>query len=246
MNQTIPYRIDLAGGWLDQPFVSKLYPGPVITVSIEPGPFNERSGLASSTRKRALEIWPNGLPDQHPELLGKLLFCYENPPGTTEFSGSQDALGIVSPGVNRFDYNGGYWPETISSIIDEPTLAWLESRLYLVELLPREAGYQVLEGTNVCYTEAMKLSMAANRFWCALCDQDAGRSGEAMTRAFNAQVAMFPRMKNLEVETAIEQYQKNALGWKVSGAGGGGYLVLFSEKNIPGALRVTIRRVKKI
>ena len=29
----IPYRIDLAGGWLDQPFVSKYYPGAVITIS---------------------------------------------------------------------------------------------------------------------------------------------------------------------------------------------------------------------
>ncbi|MGA1195418.1 MAG: adenylyltransferase/cytidyltransferase family protein, partial [Candidatus Latescibacterota bacterium] len=29
----IPYRIDLAGGWLDQPYVSNHYPGSVITVS---------------------------------------------------------------------------------------------------------------------------------------------------------------------------------------------------------------------
>ena len=42
----IPFRIDLAGGWLDQPFVSKHYPGPVITISIEPTiEFNERSGV---------------------------------------------------------------------------------------------------------------------------------------------------------------------------------------------------------
>ena len=47
----IPYRIDLAGGWLDQPFVGKLYPGPVLTISIEPTiEFNDRSGMASSTR----------------------------------------------------------------------------------------------------------------------------------------------------------------------------------------------------
>jgi len=32
----IPFRLDLAGGWLDQPFVSKYAPGPVITISIEP------------------------------------------------------------------------------------------------------------------------------------------------------------------------------------------------------------------
>jgi cytidyltransferase-like protein len=39
----IPYRIDLAGGWLDQPFVSKFAPGPVLTISLEPTvDFNDR------------------------------------------------------------------------------------------------------------------------------------------------------------------------------------------------------------
>ncbi len=30
---TIPYRIDLAGGWLDQPYVSKHFPGRVLSVA---------------------------------------------------------------------------------------------------------------------------------------------------------------------------------------------------------------------
>ena len=59
----MPYRIDLAGGWLDQPFVSKHCPGAVITVSIEPTlEFNERSGMASSTRRQAVDLWGNRLP----------------------------------------------------------------------------------------------------------------------------------------------------------------------------------------
>jgi cytidyltransferase-like protein len=32
----IPFRIDIAGGWMDQPFVSKHAPGSVITIAIEP------------------------------------------------------------------------------------------------------------------------------------------------------------------------------------------------------------------
>ena len=48
---------------MDQPFVSKHYPGAVITVSIEPTiEFNERSGMASSTRRQAVELWGNRLP----------------------------------------------------------------------------------------------------------------------------------------------------------------------------------------
>jgi len=50
----IPYRLDLGGGWLDQPFVSKYWPGAVITISIEPDiEFNDRSGMSGSTRRKA-------------------------------------------------------------------------------------------------------------------------------------------------------------------------------------------------
>src|SRR5512146_1050363 len=84
----MPYRIDLAGGWLDQPFVSKHYPGPVITVSIEPTiDFNDRSGMASSTRRKALDLWGPRLPAGDSEKLARILFAYDNPPGTPFVSG---------------------------------------------------------------------------------------------------------------------------------------------------------------
>ena len=71
----IPFRIDLAGGWLDQPFVSKLHPGAVLTVSIEPThAFNERSGMASSTRNRALALWGGSLPHGNPDQVAHVLF----------------------------------------------------------------------------------------------------------------------------------------------------------------------------
>ncbi|HUI64788.1 MAG TPA: adenylyltransferase/cytidyltransferase family protein, partial [Bacteroidota bacterium] len=59
----IPYRIDLAGGWLDQPFVSRFSPGPVLTISLEPTiEFNDRSGMASSTRRKAVDLWRTDIP----------------------------------------------------------------------------------------------------------------------------------------------------------------------------------------
>ena len=86
----IPYRIDLAGGWLDQPFVSQHQPGSVLTVSIHPTiEFNQRSGMASSTRASAVEIWGARLPQDNVEKLAKILFSYDNPPGTKEISGSR-------------------------------------------------------------------------------------------------------------------------------------------------------------
>ncbi len=81
--QQLPYRIDLAGGWLDQPFVSKHHPGSVITLSIEPTvEFNERSGMASSTRRTAIDLWGNRLPHDDLERTTRILFCCDNPPGS--------------------------------------------------------------------------------------------------------------------------------------------------------------------
>jgi mevalonate kinase len=44
------------------------------------------------------------------------------------------------------------------------------------------------------------------------------------------------------VRFLIRQFAGQALGWKLAGAGGGGYLILFSRKPIPGAMQVKIRR----
>ena len=89
----MPYRIDLAGGWLDQPYVSEHYSGSVITISLEPTiEFNERSGMASSTRRSALDLWGPKLPAGNHEKLAKVLFCYDNPPGTKVVSGSQGSI----------------------------------------------------------------------------------------------------------------------------------------------------------
>ena len=96
----IPFRIDLAGGWLDQPFVSKCCPGAVLTISLEPThEFNDRSGMASSTRRKAIELWKTDIPGGDREQLAKILFTYDNPPGTEVISGSQDAIGIVLPAM---------------------------------------------------------------------------------------------------------------------------------------------------
>jgi len=49
-------------------------------------------------------------------------------------------------------------------------------------------------------------------------------------------------MSNPDVRKAIRHYQKIAAGWKLSGAGGGGYLVLVAEQPIPDAIQLKIRR----
>lgn len=240
---SLPYRIDLAGGWLDQPFVSKHYPGPVITISLEPTlEFNERSGMASSTRRHALELWGPKIPPGNYEKLAKVLFCYDNPPGTQVISGSQDSIGLVFPGLAYAFYEGDYWPTRIEHRPDEPLLHFVESSLQLVSLGPRFASYDVLANTTFDRERAKALADATENHWHAILSQDIDRFGRTMREGFDAQVAMFPNMMNERVAALIAEYRDRALGWKLSGAGGGGYLIMVAEKPIPGAIRVVARR----
>ena len=240
----IPFRLDLAGGWLDQPFVSKYYPGSVITISIEPDyDFNDRSGMSSSTRKKAIQLWHTDIPEGDPELLAKTLFSFENPPGTKYISGSQDSIGIVMPGVNKLDYDcGEYWPSQITKVTDQAILSFIEKHLWFITLSPRDSSYDVLSGTNINSDNAKALAHAASECWKAILDMNTENFGNAFRKSFEAQIAMFPNMVNPSILDQIEEYRPHALGWKLSGAGGGGYLVLISETPIPNAMQVRIRR----
>jgi galactokinase/mevalonate kinase-like predicted kinase len=66
--------------------------------------------------------------------------------------------------------------------------------------------------------------------------------GRFFTQSFEAQIDMFPNMADEGIFDMIEQYQDKALGWKLSGAGGGGYLILVSEAPIERAIQIKIRR----
>ena len=239
----IPYRLDLAGGWLDQPFVSKLGSGPVLTISIEPMvEFNERSGMASSSRRRAIELWQTDLPEGDLEKNARVLFAFENPPGTKVFAGSQDAIGIVFPGLNRLDYAGEYWPQSITSEHDDRILNWVEKHLQLIPIGPRDGAYDVFQGCNFTATNVAALAGAADACWQAVLHADLAGFGHWMRKSFEAQVALFPQMSTPAIRKLIHQHESEVLGWKLSGAGGGGYLVLVTERLIPGTLKLTIRR----
>lgn len=239
----IPYRIDLAGTWIDQPYVSKYHSGWAITASIEPTiDFNERSGMATSTRKKAIELWNYQLPMENPEKLAKVLFRYDNDPGTKDVSGSQDSIGITMPGINRFFYEEGkYWPSRFETISDLSIIRWLEERLYMVTLWPRPADFVVLENTNITSYNVIKLTDAAEKAWDGLINKDIETFSVGFLESFNAQVRMFPKMMNTKVANVIDEYRRNALAWKLTGAGGGGYLILISEKEIKNAIKIRIR-----
>lgn len=239
----IPYRIDLAGGWLDQPYVSKHHSGAVLTICIEPDyDFNNRGGMSTSSRKAAIEMWHVNIPEGDRETLAKMLFRFENPPGSPYVSGSQDAIGIVMPGLNRLNYDGDYWPSSIESVKEKEILDFIEKNLWLIPLAPREQKYDVLAKTDINAEKVTTLAQAADECWQAILDCDIDRWGKACTASFDAQVQMFPYMISEHVRKAIDEYKDLVKGYKITGAGGGGYLVLINDEPIDKAIQIRIRR----
>ena len=235
----IPYRVELCGGWLDQPFVNSFCPGSVIVMSIEPTiEFNDKAGLATSSRKKAVQMWQSQIPVGDRKELAHLLFCVENPPGMKTISGSQDQLGMLLPGLNKLNYDNGYWPVSIESATDRETLDFVRRNLWLIALPQRKNDYDVLGNTNVNTVSVKKLADASERAWKAIQNRDVRAWGQATTDCFSAQLEMFPAMMTKEMRIVIEEYKDKSYGWKVSGCGGGGYWILISDQKIPNAIKV--------
>ena len=249
----LPTRLDLAGTWIDQPYVSSFHPGWAITISLEPSfEIRERCGLSTSTRNLIKRIWPYQLPNMDPETLARLVFCFENHPEREDgiISGAQDSIGICIPGLCRHYYDNHFWPEKIETCEDEKILSWLENHLCMIPMDPRRPGCSVVEGKDINEPKVKALASAASRCWDAIMDMDLDAFASAYAASFDAQVAMFPAMIQGCVQSYIDKYgaMDEVLAWKMPGAGGGGYLACvvrdaasFCETH-PEAISLKIRR----
>lgn len=249
----LPTRLDLAGTWIDQPYVSCFHPGWAITISLEPSfEIRERCGLSTSTRNLIKRIWPYQLPNMDPETLARLVFCFENHPEREDgiISGAQDSIGICVPGLCRHYYDNHFWPEKIETCEDEKILSWLEGHLCMIPMDPRRPGCSVVEGKDINELKVKALASSASRCWDAIMDMDLDAFASAYAASFDAQVAMFPAMIQGCVQSYIDKYgaMDEVLAWKMPGAGGGGYLACvvrdaasFCEAH-PEAISLKIRR----
>jgi hypothetical protein len=245
VHSQLPYRLDLAGTWIDQPYVSEYGPGWAITISLEPTmEFMERGGMSTSTRKAIQKIWPYELPNYDEEMLAKLVFCFENEPTKQEHvSGAQDAIGICMSGLNRHYYDRHYWPEKIERCHDEKILTWLEEHICLIAMYPRPQGTSVIEGCKISTEGVKALSSAAADCWTAIMNMDLQKFAQAYQASFEAQIAMFPAMMSYRVKEYIDRYRNQVLAWKMSGAGGGGYLAVVYDGQMPeDGIPIKIRR----
>lgn len=237
-----PYRLCLAGGWIDQPWVSEIHPGSVVVAQIKPTiEFNDRSGMATSSRRVGIQIWGDRYPDGAFEQNAKFLFGAENPPGTVYVSGSQDHIGLLYPGINRLFYNGGYWPERIESTTNKEICDWLSEVIHLVPLEPRPEGYDPLKVKHLERSLVRELGEAGDLCWFSILNKDINGLGKALTDTFLSWKKILPLtipdwvMK--EMETKYFPYYPGAI---TSGCGGG-YVFVVSEKKVEGAIKIQVR-----
>lgn len=248
----IPNRLQLAGGWIDQPFVSQHNPNPpgsMVVVQIEPNfrPM-DRSGIASGTRAIATQLWKGKIPKGPRDQLVRELYEAENK-GKSDPSGSQDMIGLVYPGVNRLDYDfnfeGGIFPTHIESCNSPKVARWLEKVLHLIPVEPRPEGYSPLGIKNLEPKWVAKLSQSGKDCFDAIVRRDAKALGASLNMNMKCWETLLPHVVRhplirLDLMALLKAYQKQYLGAMYSGCGGG-YLIVVSNKPVPGSFKVKVR-----
>ena len=248
----IPYRLALAGGWIDQPFVSRLNPdicGSMVVVGLEPTfRFMQRSGIATGTRDCAIKLWNGALPPRPPAQLVRELYAAEND-GKPDPSGSQDMIGLIYPGINRLDYDfnceGGIFPRHIESLHDTTVIRWLENVLQLLPIAPCPAGYSPLGEKNLNPAWIARLGRTGKDCFEAIRRMDVAALGASMNECMLCWETLLPqtlRHPTLTVDLGklARVYQSQYPGAMYSGCGGG-YLIVASEVPVPGAFKVQVR-----
>jgi len=248
----IPYRMAFAGGWIDQPFISRLNPTPpgsMVVVAIEPTfRFMERAGMATGTRRVAMKLWKNGLPRGKPVGLVKELYAAENA-NQADPSGSQDMIGLIYPGVSRLDYDadfeGGYFPRHIESNNDPAVARWLERVVNLLPVEPRPEGYSPLEIKNLDAEVIRQLGQSGKDCYDAIVRRDIAKLGASMNACMVCWESLMPgivRHPTLKCDLValLHHYQQRYPGAMYSGCGGG-YLYVLSEEPVPGAFKIQVR-----
>ncbi len=250
-----PYRMAFAGGWIDQPFVSRLNPariGSMVVVGLEPSSwFMERAGMATGTRNVALQLWNGRLPDREPAELVRELYAAENR-GKTEPSGSQDMIGLIYPGVNRLDYDftheGGIFPRHIESNNDPGVARWLEQVIHFLPVAPRPDGYNPLGVKNLDPAWICRLGATGQECFDAIVARDAPALGASMNACMDCwetilpQTVQHPTVKT-DLKGILAYYQSRYCGAMYSGCGGG-YLFVVSTEPVPGAFQINVRIAK--
>lgn len=248
----IPYRMALAGGWIDQPFLSQLNPaafGSMVVVGLRADRiYMERCGMATGTRNIALKLWGNELPQGDPLELVSQLYAEENR-AKAEPSGSQDMIGLIYPGISRLDYTfehaGGIFPAHIESCREADVAAWLEQVVHFLPVMQRPPGYGPLGVKNLQADWVRRLGQSGIDCYNAIIAKDMRGLAASFNECMTCWETLLPQtvshaMISLDLVGLLRAYQSGYPGAMYSGCGGG-YLMVVSEEAVPGSFKVKVR-----
>jgi hypothetical protein len=248
----IPNRLQLAGGWIDQPFVSCHNPDPpgsMVVVQIEANfrPM-DRSGIAGGTRAVAMNLWKGRIPKRPLADLTRELYDAENK-GKAEPSGSQDMIGLIYPGISRLDYDfsieRGVFPSHIESLNDARSARWLEKVLHVLPIEPRPEGYSPLGEKNLDPKWVARLGQSGRDCFAAIRRREVTALGRSFNLTMKCWATLLPHvvrhpLLKLDLMGLLKVYQRRYPGAMYSGCGGG-YLLVASAEPVPGAFKVNVR-----
>jgi hypothetical protein len=249
----LPYRLQMAGGWIDQPFVSSLDPEPpgsMVVVSLRPSVrYMDRCGMATGTRAVARSLWGETLPaDRPPADLVRELYAAENT-GRAEPSGSQDMCGLIYPGISRLDYDtsvdGGWFPAHVESTAEPAVVAWLERVIHLVPIGERPPGYGPLGVKRLDPGWIARLGASGRACYEAIVAMDLNALGESLNECSLAWDALLPQVFehpaiSIDLRGLRAAYAATYPGAMLSGCGGG-YLIVAADEPPPGSARISVR-----
>ena len=158
-------------------------------------------------------------------------------------------IGLIYPGVNRLDYDyevkGGVFPSHIESCNRPKVARWLSGILHLIPIGPRPEGYNPLGIKNLDPKWVARLGKSGKDCYDAIVRMDAEALGESFNLNMKCWETLLPHVVRhpslrLDLMPLLKAYQKQYPGAMYSGCGGG-YLIVVSEKPVPGAFKVNVR-----
>lgn len=193
-------------------------------------------------------MWRGRPPKRPLDELVRVLYEAENK-SKAEPSGSQDMIGLIYPGVNRLDYdcaaNGGIFPVHIESLTSARHARWLEKVLYLLPIEPRPLGYNPLGVKRLEPKWVARLGRTGMDCFDAIKKMNADALGASFNETMRCWEMLLPHvivhpLIKTDLKRILKIYQGCFSGAMFSGCGGG-YLMVVSEKPVPGAFKVKIR-----
>ncbi len=249
---SIPHRVALAGGSIDQPFVSSRNPSPrgsMVAVGLEPDRwFMERAGMASGTRRVALQLWSGVLPNRP-----RRGAC----PRALPRRERRQSRALRVPGHDRSYLPGGEPPRLRCGLRGR-----LVPGVHRVQLRSRHCAL-ARAGASVRAGES-----AARGIQSAGCEEPGSgvdpppwpdrqgllrrhppprcRSPRGFHELLHGVLGGYPPAHrwpptiHIDLKALLANFQARYPGAMYSGCGGG-YLMMIAEDDVPGALRVRIR-----